>query len=487
VSALGTGPITHAQHVGRQSRPLEQGAPGAPLSQVKRRSAPAQLGASEPTEAPPTLVANATGVPRHATAGTSGSSVRGPGASQAEDSSTLNITAPHVARTSWRLSPRWRRKSELPRLSTMFEELPSRFRPTEQARHIYGDEALLRLGRNLLTVDPAADRAVAAMPRDVGGRALERALAGERSRELPSEVVELVAVASEIPSWVDWASVERGGAIFVRAGLAAGVVLGMSSLLLGYASPGGNKPLVFSGRLQAHAARRLAETTRFVHEVSRAGGMRASGGGFASTVKVRVMHAHVRRMIGQTGRWNASLWGEPINQHDMLATTLLFGVAALVGMRQLGYDVNTTEAEDVVHLWRLVGHVIGVDAQLLPANHAEALRVATMIRDTQGAPDDDARALAKALFSARATTATNPRERRLAEWRSLAMQGVARSLIGDALADELALPRSAWRHLGLALRPALRLAARANRLPVWRDIALQIGDHYWDAAGTAAR
>lgn len=367
----------------------------------------------------------------------------------------------------------------------MFDDLPQRFRPGLDVRGRHGDAALLNLGGQLLRADPLADQAMAALaalPPGQGFACLERVLGGQPPPDAPGAVLDLVAAAADLPAWVDWEAVDRGGAVFLRAGLAAGVVLGMNSLLLGYASPGGNKPLVFSGRMREQTSRRLAETTRFVQAVSRPGGMRPGGDGFAITVKVRVMHAQVRRLIGETGRWQTSLWGEPINQHDMLATMLLFSVAALMGLRRLGYHVTDGEAEDVVHLWRVVGHVIGVDARLLPSTHAQALALAMMIRDTQGVPDDDGRALAKALFDARAATATTARERRQAEWRTKVMQGIARTLLGDDLADQLAIPRSLWSNAGAALRPALGLAARVNRLPVWRDLATQLGDRYWTAA-----
>lgn len=352
-------------------------------------------------------------------------------------------------------------------------------------RHRYGDALLRDLGSQLLVTDAAADQAVDAvsvLPRGQGFEQLQRLLAGGSVPAAPEALARLVTAASEVPPWVDWNAVARGGAVFLRAGLAGGIVLGMNSLVLGYASPGGNKPLVLSGRLQEQAARRLAETSRFVQAVTRPDGLRRFGEGFAITVKVRFMHAHVRRLIAAGGRWNCSLWGEPINQHDMVGTILLFSVAAVEGLRRLGYEVSPAEAEDVVHLWRYVGHVIGVDPALLPASQRQAMILAETIRDTQGPPDDDARALVRALFEARLSLATSPRQKRMAQLRLGVMQGIARRLIGDPLADQLAIPPNLWQHVGAAVRPALGLAARVNRLPLWRDLATRVGDRYWESA-----
>jgi hypothetical protein len=121
------------------------------------------------------------------------------------------------------------------------------------------------LGRS----DPAADDVMAAfdgLPPGQGFQLLDRALRTDIRAvpEAPRALHALFAELERVPSWVDWPRLDRGGAVVLRAGAAAGIVLGMKSLILGYASPGGNKPLVFSGRLQEQASRRLAETCRFV-------------------------------------------------------------------------------------------------------------------------------------------------------------------------------------------------------------------------------
>jgi hypothetical protein len=341
------------------------------------------------------------------------------------------------------------------------------------------------LGRS----DPAADDVMAAfdgLPPGQGFQLLDRALRTDIRAvpEAPRALHALFAELERVPSWVDWPRLDRGGAVVLRAGAAAGIVLGMKSLILGYASPGGNKPLVFSGRLQEQASRRLAETCRFVQAVSRPRGMYRHGDGFAITLKVRLMHAQVRRLIHRSGRWQPQRWGHPVNQHDMLATMILFSAALIDGLRQLGYGVTDEEAEDVIHLWRYVGLVIGVEQALLPATYPEAMQLANLIRESQGEPDDDARALVRALFDARLAVIAQGGvlNRWTAARRIAVMHAVCRRLIGDATADALAIGRSPLGALTGLVRPAARVAAHMNRLPVWRTLAEMLGDRYWDAA-----
>ncbi len=367
------------------------------------------------------------------------------------------------------------------------EPLPSRFQPSLALSP--GQRAALDgLGPWFLKTDPLADAAVADFAELTPGHGfalLERALRDGVAdvSELPSAARELLAAAEAVPAWVDRARQDRGGAVVLRAGVLAGIVLGMKSLVLGYASPGGNKPLVFSGRLRQQAPRRLAETSRFLQAVSQPGGLHRAAPGFAITLKVRLMHAQVRRLVERSGRWQRDTWGAPINQFDMLATVLLFSVALVEGLRDLGYRIANEEAEDVVHLWRHVGLIMGVNPELLPESFADASARAALIRSAEGPPDDDSRALTAALFDARQGVLVGAGSSPQAAGRhKAAMQAACRRLIGDPLADALALPRSRFDRVVRLARPLLTAASILNRAPLVRDLAAKAGDRYWDAA-----
>jgi hypothetical protein len=267
----------------------------------------------------------------------------------------------------------------------------------------------------------------------------------------------------------------------MRAGPLGGAVLGARSLVLGYASPAGNKPLVLSGRLKEQAPTRLNETARFVQAVCRPGGMRPFADGWRITVKVRLMHAQVRRMILRSDRWNEAAWGAPINQHDMAATTLLFSVAMIDGLRKLGVRVDAEEAERYVHLWRWVGRVIGVDGGLLPASEADAVRLAELIAATMAPPDQDSRELTSALFAVPFVGAVTPRQKRDAARRALFGTTVCRELVGDELADALSVPRNPARFAMPVLRRLVAGVERFKRaVPFAERGAVAAGARYWD-------
>lgn len=362
--------------------------------------------------------------------------------------------------------------------------IPARFQPSPEATRVFG-ERLDRLAPYLLRSDPLADEASAALPAwERGFARIAEALrdGGGAPPSAPEPVRALIEHAQRVPVWVDWDAIERGGLAFLRSGILGGLVLGAGSLVLSFTSPGGNKPLVFSGRLQEQAPRRLAETSYYVRAVTRPGGLRPGGEGLVGTIHVRLLHAQLRRLMRESGRFRVDLWGEPINQHDMMGTLILFSVVVVESLARLGYRMSSAEAEDLVHLWRYAGYLIGVDADLLPGSFAEARRFGEMISATQGPPDDDSRALTRALLESPRTAAKTPEERRFAERRERIGAALVRHVVGDDMADTLGVPRTWARHLVPALSALVAATERARDLPVVKGWSLEAGYRYWDAA-----
>jgi hypothetical protein len=363
------------------------------------------------------------------------------------------------------------------------EPIPARFQAGAEARSRFGDR-LDRLAAFLRKGDPLADAVVASfaeMPSGHGVRLLDAALVRgiDGVPDAPPSLRALFLAIDHVPIWVDWAAQDRGGAAFLRSGPLGVAALVVKSLISGYASPGGNKPLTFSGRLREQARRRLGETGRFIYAVSQPGGMRRKSEGFAITVKVRIMHAQVRRLLQRSGRFRADLWGEPINQHDMAGTLLLFSSVLIDGLERLGYPFSSADAEDLIQLWRYVGHVIGVDAELLPASFAEAKRLEDIVLATQGEPDDDSRALTEALLHVMLREARNEGERRRARMITPMLCSMCRVAVGDELADKLGVPRTRLEHAMPVLRAAFAASGAVMSLAPARGLALELGERYW--------
>jgi hypothetical protein len=357
----------------------------------------------------------------------------------------------------------------------------TRFVHLAEARRRFEDR-VDRLGSFLTAGDPLADAAVEAL----AGRApeererlVDQALTGD-VRPLPAELRALRASLSTLPFWADLDRARRGGEVLIRTGFFGGLVLGFRSLVAGYCSPAGNKPLVFSGRFREAAARRLGETSRFVSLVYQPGSLAPGAPGWIAAARVRLMHAEIRRLLRASPRWDAAAWGDPINQVDMAGTVLLFSLVLVDGLRMLGFRIGREECEEALHLWRIAGWVLGVEPELLCATEPEARVLWELLEATQGPPDSDSAELARALMESPLHEARSPADRARAERFLPLAYGVGRHLVGDRYADALGYPRTPWRLVAPALRTLISGTGRLmGRLPGIDRLTLEAGLRYW--------
>lgn len=235
------------------------------------------------------------------------------------------------------------------------------------------DPALIaELGRRMTTRDEPAAAVVAAMGRPRGDpervtmRAIHSALAEGVDDRAAAALRDFFALVEHTPDWVDHDLVERGARAFTRLGRTRIDVLLALSLIGGYRFGGPADLLVATGGLTGDTAmRRLGETETWGAAVAAPGGMRRDGEGWRLTVHVRLMHALVNQRFERNGRWDVERWGLPVNQTDVAATLGLFSSTALLGARALGRIVTREESRAVMHLWRYVGWLMGVDEDWL--------------------------------------------------------------------------------------------------------------------------
>jgi len=173
--------------------------------------------------------------------------------------------------------------------------------------------------------------------------------------------------------------------------------------------------------------------------------------GFAMTVRVRLIHAQVRRLLLESGQWHPESWGAPINQCHMAGTNVMFSVGVLDGLTRLGYRFKPVEREALVHLWRYAGYLLGVESELQIADEFEGHRLLDLMFAFESEPDEDSRALVDALMQ---TSFTYVRNFRAARWCSVNLcYGISRSLIGNEHAAALRFPTTNWGFLVSMIRP----------------------------------
>lgn len=145
------------------------------------------------------------------------------------------------------------------------------------------------------------------------------------------------------------------------------------------------------------------------------------GKGYLSAKKVRFLHGAMRFMLVQPDQrhpltgderpltltealalddspWDFETFGYPVNQEDLAYTLLTFGLVIPRGLARWGVTVDEAERDGFLHLWKVVGHVMGIDARLLTDQWQEAETLFSRIQARQAGHSSAGMALTEALM-----------------------------------------------------------------------------------------
>ncbi len=207
-----------------------------------------------------------------------------------------------------------------------------------------------------------------------------------------------LAEVQEVPVWVNFAAMQPGAELFLRNSLLATAVFVLHSLVLTYVPVNQARVLVHTGRLRGQVLRRLYETATLVRDVLEADALKPGAPGWRSVLRVRILHALVRRSILAGGRWQHEI--QPINQTELAQTGTLFGYVVADGIEKLGVPVSAEEKESYHHLWRYANWLQGVPDALQVAYYADEERLHHELGAKFYFPDANSFTLIESLFDA---------------------------------------------------------------------------------------
>lgn len=216
------------------------------------------------------------------------------------------------------------------------------------------------------------------------------------------------------PRWLNREMVSKGQQFWHDHGLAIGFCLYLASLPSSYAVPRGAQVLRATEALLERIGHRIPETGQFLFDALAEDGLAVVDGHLVgpevqAVQRIRLMHAFVRARLTTDDDGNQTPWtivvgeksgpagpsdpsgsngdGEietavetPINQEDLAGTLVAFFGVTLPGeqnllrkprpgpLQRLRVPTNpaTTSAADYIHLWCVIGLLLGVEERLLP-------------------------------------------------------------------------------------------------------------------------
>lgn len=256
-----------------------------------------------------------------------------------------------------------------------------------------------RLGERLTVGDEPMDQLVDWMTAN-GMKALrplfDRALAEgiDAVSEAPEPLRHFFIAVETAPTWLDRDMLRVGQRALRRGGADGMYVARDVALLGGYQFSGFNQTLLRTGALEKGSNQRFAETMQWAMDVIGIGGLDRQGAGFRSTIRVRFVHAMVRRHVAAMSDWRDDQWGVPVNQTDMAATLVGALIAPVVGGMAMGVVMSPHELKCIAHLARYVGWLIGVQDEWLPDSFRDAIRILFHTSTALSTPDETTRQLA---------------------------------------------------------------------------------------------
>ena len=274
----------------------------------------------------------------------------------------------------------------------------------------------------------------------------------------PASVREFFSHAAEPPDWLDLPSLLPGCQMFFRNGrlVLAGMVGGV--LVEGFATNIA-KSFFLTGRLRDQGVRRLKQNNRHMLEIFMPDGMEAHADGWTHSVRVRLVHAKIRKLLSESEEWDVAELGVPISAAHVGFAVAAFSARLLKHLKSLGGSFNGEERKSFMAVWRYSGYLMGIPETILYRDEEEALEIFRIGLLCEPPPSLESIVLATSLINSAPLIAgiDNDDERRNL---SGYVTQISRALIGNEMADALRYPKS--RTFGSLLK--FRTANRVERI-----------------------
>ncbi len=230
--------------------------------------------------------------------------------------------------------------------------------------------------------------------------------------EIAAELTQFVRTAQALPDWADADKIERAEQIFIDNSVLSCTLMFCASLPECYVIPDLSSVLQATGQLDKRTDYRIRATAAMIFPVMMPGGLlKPEGSGIAQILKVRLIHATVRNLLLRGNPtlalsahsashahpdqgtvpplvneqvkpsmqatlfalgWDVHAKGLPCNQEELAYTLLTFSYVFLRSLRRLGLGLPSADEEAYLHAWNVVGHVLGLQADLRVDNMADA-------------------------------------------------------------------------------------------------------------------
>ena len=299
---------------------------------------------------------------------------------------------------------------------------------------------------HLVIGDPEADQVVkdlAMASQEDSARFIGAAMEQDETvtRDAPKSLRTFFERLDTPPEWFDSAATLPGSRLFYRFPYVFTASLVGAGLIEGFSS-GIAKSFLYTGRLfdGNQGVRRLKQNNRHQVELFLPGGLERQGEGWKLTVRLRLVHAQIRRLINSQPDWDADAWGTPISAAHLGLANTVFSARVLHYIRRLlMLKISAEERDGFMNIWRYQGYLMGIPDALIARTEEKANHLFEIGMLCEPPPPMESVAMANTLINAAPTLVNmeGPDSEKLVR----KVYRLSRALIGDELADTLQYPK----------------------------------------------
>ena len=243
------------------------------------------------------------------------------------------------------------------------------------------------------------------------------------------------------PEWLDHSAFAPGVRAFQRNSVAILSAFVTGVLIDGFATLI-SKSFVQTGRIFDNGVWRLKQNNRHQMEIFWPGGLQRYGDGWKLSVRIRFVHAQVRRLLAKTEEWEHDAWGVPLSAAHLGYSVSCFAARTVKHSESLGARYSPEERAGFHDVWRYAGHLMGIPETILYTDESHALNIYRIGSLCEPPPTPDAILMTNALINSAPLVAgiSDPDERK--KLVKGVIYPVSRGLIGKDLAGRLNFPAS---------------------------------------------
>ena len=225
------------------------------------------------------------------------------------------------------------------------------------------------------------------------------------------------------------------------------------------------KSFYASGRvLGGFGMRRIRQNTRHFIEIMMPGALECHGDGWKLSVRIRLVHARLRKLIREESDWDESVFGSPISSAHIALASANFSATMLSHAEVLGAKLDDATRKGFMQAWRYASYLIGAPEHLLfEGDYEKTFEFARIATICEPPPNEESTAIANALLEALPLIAGKTD---LTEQEAMLKYvfKISRAVLGDELSDKLSLPKVNTKGVLTFVKWARRAQGMAHRI-----------------------